>query len=89
MENNRLGKYRFIRKKPRKFYCKRCAKKLDINIPTFEDNFKLDNENTCCWTNKKTNKVCGKKSKFVNLSNCYCNTHSKSIYKQYVNSSFS
>ena len=70
----------------RNFYCKRCAKKLEINIPTFENNFKLDNTNVCCWENRKSKKKCGKKSKFINSTNCYCNSHAKSIYKQLSNS---
>ena len=43
-----------------KYFCKRCAKKLEINVPTFDACFKLNTSDTCCWQNKKTLKKCNK-----------------------------
>ena len=76
--------------KPRLFYkpneivylCKRCSKKLEIKEPVFEEYFKSNNESTCQWVNQKSNKLCGKKTKYEN-GKCYCNSHAKTIFKKY------
>lgn len=62
-----------------------CKKHLPKNLkpPDFEDVFKEDKtkKNICQWSTSKNK--CEKISKYINSKNeCFCNTHSKSIFKK-------
>lgn len=62
------------------YYCKIHAKNITYNIDSFENLFKINNTNNCCYDLKSNNK-CNKKSKFCYNYNNYCNLHSKLLYK--------
>lgn len=67
-----------------KYYCKTHSKKLDNTILPYEEYFKADENNTCCYNNKNNN-ICGKKSKLCHDNDYYCNIHAKQIYKTTTN----
>jgi len=62
------------------YYCKRHTPK-DLTTPEFVDYFTENKTEKCIWKTDKNE--CNNNSKYKNLENhCYCNTHSKSIYKK-------
>ena len=68
-----------------KYYCKKHAKKVDINIEIFEEYFNKNEthkKNNCCY--EINTKLCGKKSLYChNLEKYYCTAHAKQLYKKY------
>jgi hypothetical protein len=66
------------------YYCKVHSKKLELNVPEFDDLFKISNESIeCCFEGKKK---CIKKAKYKYDNLYYCNSHAKSEYKKIKNS---
>jgi hypothetical protein len=67
-----------------KYYCKNHSKNANINPPEFENLFSNSSDNLCVFEGK--NGACGKKSKYNNCNDNYCNVHAKSKYTNIVNS---
>ena len=68
------------------YYCKVHAKKINTTTEPFENYFCACNKtdlNKCCYTvnAKSTNKICSKNAGYSKLSNYYCGTHAKQIFK--------
>ena len=67
------------------YYCKIHGKKVDIKIEPFEECFKENKNNNCCYE-MRGGKICNKSSKYCKDDNNYCNTHAKQLYKNIISS---
>ena len=73
----------FYQESTNNYYCKVHSRGVNIIVPEFESLFIEDTTSTCYYEGKT---ICGKKNKFINESNSYCNIHAKSKYKTICNS---
>lgn len=63
------------------YYCKIHGKKVDVKVESFDEYFKENKNNNCCY--KLRNKtICDKSSKYCKDDNNYCNPHAKQLYKK-------